>query len=167
MEHVVFFSASDGSPAYRRTANLEDAVRVVEHMRNIEGVEDVHVYSLEPVTLSFRPYYRVEVTAGHAPLPPVAAEAPAAAVAQPVPAAPVAAEPVAPVEPFAAPEPFAPPQAMPEPVFVPVAAQPAVVVEVPAEQVPALTVVGQSSEQPTEDASSNGRGGRGLGFFTR
>jgi hypothetical protein len=165
VEHVVFFSASDGSPAYRRTASLEDAVRVVEHMRNIEGVEDVHVYSLEPVTLSFRPYYRVEVNAGHQPQHSVPGEAPAP-VAQPVAAAPVA--PPAPVEQVVHMEPVAPAAPMAEPVFMPVAAAPqAPVFEVPAEQVPALTVVGQSSEQPAEDPSSNGRGGRGLGFFTR
>jgi hypothetical protein len=154
VEHVVFFSASDGSPAYRRTANLEDAVRVVEHLRNIEGVEDVHVYSLEPVSLSFRPYYRVEVTAGHQVPTAVAAPAPAEPVAQPAPVAQLA--------------PVAPPAPVVEPVFVPAPADPAPFVEMPAEQVPALTVVGQqSAEQPGEDASSNGRGGRGLGFFTR
>lgn len=61
MEHVVFYTAADGSPAYRRTANLDDAVRVVEHLRNAEGREEVHVYSLATVALNFRPYYRVEL----------------------------------------------------------------------------------------------------------
>ena len=37
MEHVVFFPAPDGTPAFRRLASLEDAARFVEHLRNVEG----------------------------------------------------------------------------------------------------------------------------------
>lgn len=61
MEHVVFFPAPDGTPGFRRTSHLEDAVRLVEHLRNVEGIESVGVYSLTEVPLSFRTYYRVEV----------------------------------------------------------------------------------------------------------
>jgi hypothetical protein len=63
VEHVVFFPAHDGSPAFRRVANLEDAVRLVEHLRNIEGVNEVSCHALTEVPLSFRAYYRVEVPA--------------------------------------------------------------------------------------------------------
>jgi hypothetical protein len=83
MEHVVFFPGHDGAPSVRRLPSLDDAVRFVEHLRNVEGVSEVSVHSLAPVPLSFRPYYRVEVPAGE----PVA-ETPAAAVD-------VAAEPMA------------------------------------------------------------------------
>ncbi|MDT7571660.1 MAG: hypothetical protein QOE05_1834 [Actinomycetota bacterium] len=79
MEHVVFFPAHDGSPAFRRVANLEDAVRLVEHLRNVEGVNEVSCHALTEVPLAFRAYYRVEVPAGaEAPVPaqPVAEEAP-------------------------------------------------------------------------------------------
>ena len=97
MEHVVFFPAPDGSPAFRRVPNLEEAVRLVEHLRNVEGVASVSVHALTEVPLAFRAYYRVEV-------PAEAAAAPAVVPAQPVveiePAAPVAVEPVA-VEPEA------------------------------------------------------------------
>jgi hypothetical protein len=66
MEHVVFFPAHDGSPAFRRVGNLEDAVRLVEHLRNVEGVAEVSCHALTEVPLAFRAYYRVEVPEGAA-----------------------------------------------------------------------------------------------------
>ena len=87
MEHVVFFPAPDGSPAFRRLASLEEAVRLVEHLRNVEGVSSVSVHALTEVPLSFRAYYRVEMP-GAALLPDVAV--------------PLQAEPVATVEPVPA-----------------------------------------------------------------
>ena len=97
MEHVVFFPAHDGSPAFRRVANLEDAVRLVEHLRNIEGVNEVSCHALTEVPLAFRAYYRVEVpTAVEGAVPAQSvAEAPVEAVAE----APVEAAVEAPVEP--------------------------------------------------------------------
>lgn len=103
MEHVVFFPATDGSPAFRRVPTLDEAVRLVEHLRNVEGLSTVSVHALTEVPLSFRAYYRVEVPTdavpaqplGEAPaVEPVALEAPADAVA-PV---EVAAEEEAPAE---------------------------------------------------------------------
>ena len=64
MEHVVFFPAHDGSPAFRRVAGLDEAVRRVEHLRNVEGVNEVSCHALSEVPLAFRAYYRVEVPAG-------------------------------------------------------------------------------------------------------
>lgn len=61
MEHVVFFPAHDGSPAFRRLASLEEAVRLVEHLRNVEGVDHVSVHALSEVPLAFKAYYRVEM----------------------------------------------------------------------------------------------------------
>lgn len=61
MEHVVFFPAHDGSPAFRRVGNLQDAVRLVEHLRNVENVSEVSVHTLTEVPLAFKPYYKVEV----------------------------------------------------------------------------------------------------------
>ena len=99
MEHVVFFPAHDGSPAFRRVASLEEAVRLVEHLRNVEGVNEVSCHALTEVPLAFRAYYRVEVPVGAeaamaaAPAMPeqpvVEAEAPAVAEA---PVAPQVAE---------------------------------------------------------------------------
>src|SRR5436309_10233122 len=66
MEHVVFHPGPDGAPAFRRLPSLEDAVRYVEHLRNIEGVTEVSVRALSSVPVSFRAYYRVEVPADEA-----------------------------------------------------------------------------------------------------
>lgn len=63
MEHVVFFAAPDGSPTFRRVPSLEEAVRLVEHLRNDEDVSNVSVHVLTEVPLAFRAYYRVEVAA--------------------------------------------------------------------------------------------------------
>ena len=63
MEHVVFFPAPDSSPAFRRVGSLEEAVRLVEHLRNVEGVASVSVHQLTEVPLAFRAYYKVEVPA--------------------------------------------------------------------------------------------------------
>ena len=91
MEHVVFFPAPDSSPAFRRVASLEEAVRLVEHLRNVEGVASVSVHALTEVPLAFRAYYRVEV--------PADGSAPAHAAVEPVPVpepTPVAVEAEAP-----------------------------------------------------------------------
>ncbi len=61
MEHVVFFPSPDGAPAFRRLPNLDEAVRLVEHLRNVEGVSQVSCHTLSEVPLAFRAYYRVEV----------------------------------------------------------------------------------------------------------
>jgi hypothetical protein len=107
MEHVVFFPGPDGAPSFRRLTSLDDAVRFVEHLRNVENVSEVSVHTLAPVPLSFRPYYRVEVPADElAPEPMVAPEpvvVPMEAVV-PAPSEPVGeqvpvAEPVAEAEP--------------------------------------------------------------------
>ena len=99
MEHVVFFPAPDSSPAFRRVPSLEEAVRLVEHLRNVEGVASVSVHALTEVPLAFRAYYRVEMPAEAAvpqqssepepvPVPePVAVEAAAPEAAAPEPAA--------------------------------------------------------------------------------
>src|SRR4051794_38015489 len=97
MEHVVFHPGPDGSPAFRRLSSLEDAVRYVEHLRNVEGVNDFSVQALASVPLSSRAYSRVEVpsetdmpAAEMAPAEMVYAEVPAPAepVLESVPVAP-------------------------------------------------------------------------------
>lgn len=61
MEHVVFFTENPGEPEFRRVGDLEEAVRLVESLRNERGIADVSVHALTPVPVSFRTYYRVEV----------------------------------------------------------------------------------------------------------
>jgi len=93
MEHVVFHPGPDGAPAFRRFPSLEEAVRYVEHLRNVEGVSEVSVHELSPVPVSFRAYYRVEVPADEpmtaeveVPMPtePVMDTMPAAAAVEPM-----------------------------------------------------------------------------------
>jgi hypothetical protein len=79
MDHVVFFPASDGTPAFRRLASLQEAVDFVEHLRNEQDVQDVSVHGLTEVPLAFRTVYRVEV-AGDVPAPAESVEPPAEAV---------------------------------------------------------------------------------------
>ena len=81
MEHVVFFPAADGSPAFRRVPTLDEAVRLVEHLRNVEGLSTVSVHALTEVPLSFRAYYRVEVPTDAAPVAPAPEEEPVPALA--------------------------------------------------------------------------------------
>src|SRR5690348_2418213 len=108
MEHVVFFPAHDGSPAFRRTASLEEAVGLVEHLRNVEGVDGVTVHSLTEVPLAFKAYYRVEMPMGDGPVGlsgSVSASAPAqpeVVVPQQEQPAPVPVEAVATAEPVQA-----------------------------------------------------------------
>ncbi|HVB26325.1 MAG TPA: hypothetical protein VNE21_00260, partial [Mycobacteriales bacterium] len=95
MEHVVFFPAPDGAPAFRRVHTLEDALHLVEQLRN-SGVAEVTVHALTPVPLAFRQYIRVELADGSvasAPDDPGLADL-APATAAPVDAAPVDAAPV-------------------------------------------------------------------------
>jgi hypothetical protein len=61
MEHVVFFSETPGEPEFRRVGDLEEAVRLVEKLRNDRGISDVSLHALTEVPVSFRTYYRVEV----------------------------------------------------------------------------------------------------------
>ena len=61
MEHVVFFPTPEGAPAFRRVPSLEEAVRVVEHLRNVDGIAEVSVHALTEVPLVFRTWYRVEI----------------------------------------------------------------------------------------------------------
>jgi len=90
MEHVVFFPSHDGTPAFRRVATLEDAVRLVEHLRNVEGVSEVSLHALAEVPLAFKAWYHVEVPAGAEALESHVAEldsneAPESAEAAPLP----------------------------------------------------------------------------------
>ena len=140
MEHVVFFPAPDGSAGFRRVPTLEEAVRLVEHLRNVEGINEVSCHALTEVPLAFRTYYRVEVPglAEPAPVP--------AAAAEPVPAEPVQ---LVPVE-------------DPAPTVAEVEEAPVAEAPVP------LQPVDDESEAAYATATTNGRatdGAKSLGFF--
>ena len=92
MEHVVFYPTHDGSPAFRRLPTLDEAVRLVEHLRNVEGVAEVSVHALTEVPLAFKAYYRVEVPGPAEPTvaaSPVAPPEPVEVLEPPVAAVPV------------------------------------------------------------------------------
>jgi hypothetical protein len=84
MEHAVFYPGPDGAPAFRRFASVDEAVGFVEHLRNVEGVEDVSVQMLTPVPLAFRAYYRVEMPAAEVPAVPEQAVPEQAVAVEPV-----------------------------------------------------------------------------------
>jgi hypothetical protein len=67
VEHVVFFPSPDGTPAFRRLGSLDDAARFVEHLRNVENVNEASVHSLTEVPLAFKAWYRVELPEDAAP----------------------------------------------------------------------------------------------------
>jgi hypothetical protein len=61
MDHVDVFPPHHGTPAFRRVSSLEEAVRLVEHLRNVENVAELSVHALTEVPLAFKAVYRVEV----------------------------------------------------------------------------------------------------------
>ena len=160
MEHVVFSASVDGvGEEFRRVSSLEEAVRVVEHLRNDLGVADAAVFSLAPVPLAFRTYYRVEVS-GVADVsePSVASVAsPTAAVMEPV-ADEAAHDEAASDEAAGASEPIAPelPVYPPDnaPDFEPAGFEMPQLAELPATLAPGL--------EPREAESEHS-----LGYFTR
>jgi hypothetical protein len=81
MEHVVFYPAATGVPAFRRVGSLDEAVNFVEHLRNAENITEFSVQALTPVQLSFRAYYHAEVPVEQASEPAVVGTA--AAVPEP------------------------------------------------------------------------------------
>ena len=154
MEHVVFFPAHDASPAFRRVGSLEDAVRLVEHLRNVEGVSEVSVHALTEVPLAFKAWYRVEVPAGDEASAPAAEESalPDAAAVQPEPAGETPVVNDAGVEPVPEPPTATAPQ--PEPAAV-------------AEAAPAEPIgLAPEPAAPPEPALAGPDGARSLGFFS-
>lgn len=136
VEHVVFFPAHDGTPAFRRVGSLEDAVRLVEHLRNVEGINEVSVHALAEVPLAFRTVIKVEV--------PTAVDTAPLVPAQP------AVEPVA----------QAPDEAPAAPVQLAEA-----VADAPAEA-PVLEAVPALEEPVLASANGRGDGAKSLGFFS-
>ena len=140
VEHVVFFPASDGTPAFRRLPSLDEAVSFVEHLRNDRDVREVSVHSLTEVPLNFRTVYRVEV-GSDVPAQAEEADAPVAEVP--------ALEPVT--------------EFLPEEPAEPVAE---VAAEVAAEHVVEEPVAEVPADAPVAEADVVAAGdGRSLGFF--
>lgn len=152
MEHVVFYPSADGAAAFRRVASLDDAVRFVEHLRNVEDVSEFSVHELTAVPLSFRAYYRAELPAQGG------ISAAAAVPVDPGPAV-VADQPAddEPAEALALVRPLEDTPATAAVTAAPVAESATVAVEASAVGVPAAT------EAPTAAAAADAR--RSLSFF--
>jgi hypothetical protein len=61
VSHMVIFRTPEGKPGYQPAETVEDAVAVVERLRNDEGVENVRIFRLEELSFEYRPYYKVEL----------------------------------------------------------------------------------------------------------
>lgn len=83
MSHMVIYRGADGKPGYHQTEEIIDAVAFVERLRNEQAVEHARIFRLEEVQFEFRPYYRVELTAGTSSPPLGAAERRFVAAPQP------------------------------------------------------------------------------------
>jgi hypothetical protein len=73
VSHMVIFRTPEGKPGYQPAETVQDAVEVVERLRNDEGVENVRIFRLEEVQFEYRPYYKVEIAGAGAdtdPAPP-------------------------------------------------------------------------------------------------
>ncbi len=175
MEHVVFFTSPDGASLFRRTPDLESAVRAVEHLRNVEGVEDAQVFSLAAVPLAFRTYVKVEVPS-FTPMqvpgvqPETEPEVVDVEMDAEEPEPEMESEPEMEPESESEPEPVVaempPDEPMPEPEPV-VWSTPEAEDEQPAFQpVPGMDVLPSEEYVAGEHSGRNGKS-RGMGFFTR
>lgn len=92
MEYAVVYPGPAGTEHLRRVESLDEAGRLVEQLRNADGLEQVSVHALREVPLSFRPYYHAELVDPVAVTPPPPQPAPPAPVLVAVPSpAPVVA----------------------------------------------------------------------------
>jgi hypothetical protein len=74
MGHAVHYRTSTGEARLDEVDSLEDALAMVDHLRNDEGVSDVRVYREVPIT--FRTYYKAAVAddGAEAPAPATVAQ---------------------------------------------------------------------------------------------
>ena len=84
MTHMVIFRTAEGKPDYHQADDLAAAIAFVERLRNEDSITDARIFHMEEVPISFRTYYRVEVSA---------AAAAANAIDGPIPAPTPVAEP--------------------------------------------------------------------------
>lgn len=61
MSHMVIFRTPDGKPGYQPADAVEEAVAIVERLRNEDGVENVRIYRMEEVAFEYKPYFRVQL----------------------------------------------------------------------------------------------------------
>jgi hypothetical protein len=61
MSHMVVYRSADGRTGYFQAEDLDRAVAYVEHLRNVEAVDDSRLYRMEEIPIEFKTYYRVEI----------------------------------------------------------------------------------------------------------
>jgi hypothetical protein len=61
VSHIVIFRSPDGKPGYQLVDDLAGAVRHVEELRNRQGVDDIRIYTMEPVPFRFETVYQVRL----------------------------------------------------------------------------------------------------------
>ena len=81
---MVIYRSADGRPGYHQFDGIDEAIALVERLRNEESVSDARIFRMQEVPIEFKTYYRVEVTAADAapaaepePAPEPVAEEPA------------------------------------------------------------------------------------------
>jgi hypothetical protein len=65
---MVIYRTADGQPGYHQADELDEAVRFVERLRNGDGVDGARIFKMEEVSFDFRPYFKVEIGPGGAPV---------------------------------------------------------------------------------------------------
>ena len=78
--HLVMFTSAEGKAATHQADSLEEALKFVEHIHNVEGVSDARLFRMSEVPLEVKAYYKVEL-ASAPDLQTNGAAAPAPAVA--------------------------------------------------------------------------------------
>jgi hypothetical protein len=63
MSHMVVYRSADGRTGYFQAEDLDRAVAYVEHLRNVEAVDDSRLYRMDEIPIEFKTYYRVEIGA--------------------------------------------------------------------------------------------------------
>ena len=63
MSYMVLYTGLDGSAAFGRCEELNDAVAEVERLRNEQSIDGAQIYRLEEVKFEIKPYFRVELPA--------------------------------------------------------------------------------------------------------
>ncbi|MGY6500411.1 MAG: hypothetical protein ACXIVQ_05880 [Acidimicrobiales bacterium] len=61
---MVIFRTPEGKPGYQQAETIEEAVEVVERLRNDDGVDNVRIFRLDEVSFEYKPYYKVEISTG-------------------------------------------------------------------------------------------------------
>jgi hypothetical protein len=102
MDHLIRFTAADGTDGSVVATSLDEALALAERLRNDDGALDVRLFRLTEVPVEFRAYYRAEVPATDreadhpAPVRELHASPPPYAVTHPSVAAAPAAAPAGP-----------------------------------------------------------------------